>query len=186
MRKYKPGICIDCDEPSVVGKVRCQKHLLQEAERAKQYRLSTKYKNYYQQILKPKLNSIKDRLRENDRKRSRNPKRRFQSVVKNVTKGYFNKKPQVWSIGFEDYVKLISQPCFYCEFPNNVETKIGLDKLDPKRGYELDNVVSCCIECNIVRGDRFSVEEMKRLGEVIKLIKTERQNAAKNQTTQTC
>ena len=50
----------------------------------------------------------------------------------------------------------------------------GLDRKDNTKGYELDNVVGCCGACNIIRGDRFSIEEMKLLGETVRKIKQNR------------
>ena len=61
----------------------------------------------------------------------------------------------------EDFVRLFAGNCFYCgaapklyraygaasEFPYN-----GIDRFDNTRGYDLDNVVSCCYQCNRAKG----------------------------------
>lgn len=67
---------------------------------------------------------------------------------------------------FIDIIK--NNSCYYCDENNN---KLGFDRKDNNKGHILDNVVVCCELCNMTRGDRYSVEEMLLLGEVIKKIK---------------
>ena len=64
--------------------------------------------------------------------------------------------------------------CYYCNLELN-ETGIGLDRLDNKNGYNIDNVVPCCGPCNYTRGNRFTVKEMlNELGPAIRRIKQDR------------
>lgn len=71
-----------------------------------------------------------------------------------------------WDINFDTWEFLRSQPCDYCGL--KIETKIGaLDRLDNSKGYELGNVVPCCVICNGVRLDIWTPAEMKILGAVI-------------------
>lgn len=60
--------------------------------------------------------------------------------------------------------------CIYCGDTHN----IGLDRIDNSRGHEIGNVVPCCYECNVARGDNFSFEEMFILGKTIRQIKKNR------------
>lgn len=60
--------------------------------------------------------------------------------------------------------------CFYCESSEN----IGADRIDNKRGHMKDNVVPCCYDCNILRNNRYSVEEMKILGNFAKELRDKR------------
>jgi len=81
-----------------------------------------------------------------------------------------------WTITWEQYSELISNPCTYCggSLP---ETSGGLDRLDNSRGYDPDNVVPCCATCNYVRRDLFTPEEMKEfLGPVVRMIHERRRN----------
>lgn len=62
----------------------------------------------------------------------------------------------------EEYCKLVSKPCYYCEEPLS-GNGINLDRInnDKSIGYRLDNVLPCCVKCNLLRGDRLTVEETK-------------------------
>ncbi len=46
---------------------------------------------------------------------------------------------------------------------------LGIDRVDPERGYEKDNIVFCCFACNKAKGDVFSHEEMMVIGKSIAL-----------------
>lgn len=48
------------------------------------------------------------------------------------------------------YLQLLQKPCCYCTgaLP---EAGIGLDRIDNRRGYDVDNVVTCCGGCNTYR-----------------------------------
>jgi len=65
----------------------------------------------------------------------------------------------------------INQPCFYC---GTTEYRRGLDRLDNSKGHVKDNVVTSCTLCNVVRGVRFTPEEMKLIGAVINKIRAAR------------
>lgn len=60
--------------------------------------------------------------------------------------------------------------CFYCGDTHN----LGLDRIDNSRGHEIGNVVPCCYECNVARGNNFTMEEMRLIGKTIKEIKKKR------------
>lgn len=45
----------------------------------------------------------------------------------------------------EEFMTLWQKNCVYCG--NSIET-IGIDRVNNKKGYILDNIVSCCIICN--------------------------------------
>lgn len=47
---------------------------------------------------------------------------------------------------FEDIVKL---PCHYCDENDRVS---GLDRLNSSLGYTIENVVPCCMICNLIKG----------------------------------
>ena len=66
------------------------------------------------------------------------------------------------TISSSEHLELIQKSCFYCDKVTfGIETGCGLDRLNNKRGYDLDNVVPCCKACNNGRGDNFTSEEWK-------------------------
>ena len=74
----------------------------------------------------------------------------------------------------EQILKMITQPCVYC----GTETaNRGLDRIDNNKPHIVGNVQTACTECNLMRGNRFSVEEMRLLGAVVAQIRKARDNA---------
>ena len=65
----------------------------------------------------------------------------------------------------------LKNECFYCG--ENIKSR-GLDRKDNSIGHTIDNTVVCCELCNMTRGNRFSVDEMMLIGDVIKKIKINR------------
>ena len=55
-------------------------------------------------------------------------------------------------------VKSISK-CIYC---GSVEG-LRLGKIDDEKGYAEGNTIMACRKCNTLRGDRYTVEEMKMI-----------------------
>lgn len=48
----------------------------------------------------------------------------------------------------DDFMSLWNKECYYC---NDAIHGIGIDRIDNNFGYTADNVVSCCIRCNIMK-----------------------------------
>jgi hypothetical protein len=65
-----------------------------------------------------------------------------------------------------DWVKsnITNKPCSYCGTTDN----IGCDRLDNTKGHTIDNVIPSCKLCNSIRGNRFTHDQMVRLGTFIK------------------
>lgn len=73
-----------------------------------------------------------------------------------------------WNISNTTFNSLLQSNCYYCGvFPSTVSSEStyngvfiynGIDRLDNNRGYEEDNVVTCCKVCNWLKG-KLSVEE---------------------------
>lgn len=71
---------------------------------------------------------------------------------------------RVMSCGVSDFVaRLLHGSCYYC----GSQERLGLDRIDNSKGHTENNTVVCCELCNMTRGDRFSVEEMKEIGSTI-------------------
>ena len=85
----------------------------------------------------------------------------------NEYKFWAKKLNRNFELTFEQFKEFWQKPCYYC---GNIIKTIGLDKVDSKKGYTLDNIVSCCIVCN--RMKRVSskedfIEQCKRIIEHI-------------------
>jgi len=83
-----------------------------------------------------------------------------------------------WHLEYDDVKKLIALPCFYCgaENSNHKVTKNcregfdynGIDRIDSSKGYEINNVVTCCKKCNTAKSDMSQsefIEWAKRVAE---------------------
>lgn len=70
-----------------------------------------------------------------------------------------------------EILAFIEQPCVYCG--TTVDNR-GLDRIDNAYPHTKGNVQTACGDCNIMRGDRFTVEEMKIIGATIARVKAAR------------
>lgn len=65
-----------------------------------------------------------------------------------------------FDISLEDYTNLISKPCYYCNGKLGVvKMGVGLDRIDSSKGYIINNVLSCCGICNMIKGETFTMDE---------------------------
>lgn len=73
-----------------------------------------------------------------------------------------------WALDKQTFRRIVDGDCYYCgQGPaqrhlttpqtNGAYVYNGIDRADNNRGYELDNVVSCCGECNHAKGVRGSI-----------------------------
>lgn len=53
------------------------------------------------------------------------------------------------SLNWEQFQEATTSPCFYC----GLEGITGLDRIDNSKGHCVDNVRSCCEQCNNILGD---------------------------------
>jgi hypothetical protein len=90
------------------------------------------------------------------------------SEMNRTTRARFNRGKSMsgrhgveWTVTREEYAAMIESGCYYCEADLSSETGRGLDRIDTHKGYTPDNVVPCCARCNVIRGQRFTPEELK-------------------------
>jgi hypothetical protein len=73
----------------------------------------------------------------------------------------------------EEFIAMMKDShCVYCGDTEN----LGLDRVDNSLGHSRGNVVVCCNLCNMTKGNRFTFDEFRILGEKINEIKTRRKN----------
>jgi hypothetical protein len=63
------------------------------------------------------------------------------------------KKQLDFLITNEDYDKIINNNCYLCGKTNDDKHKNGIDRIDNNKGYFINNVKSCCGECNFMKKD---------------------------------
>jgi hypothetical protein len=95
---------------------------------------------------------------------NKTPKRRYLKLKHRSSRPRYGNKIKEMTITIEEYMTLLSNPCYYCN--NQIsnlqeETGIGLDRIDNDSGYTIDNVLPCCGFCNGIRGNRLTVDETK-------------------------
>jgi hypothetical protein len=58
--------------------------------------------------------------------------------------------------------ELILQTCFYCDYKKEGEVN-GIDRVDNNKGYQDDNVVTCCEVCNQLKGSQHPQEFIDKM-----------------------
>lgn len=73
------------------------------------------------------------------------------------------------TLTFEQYEALVALPCFYCHGSLPVAGS-GLDQKRAGYGYTLANVLPCCMECNRVKGDVYTVGQMLKIAVLLRTL----------------
>ncbi len=89
-----------------------------------------------------------------------------------------------FSVPILEFVEIAMMPCTYCQKEadktiKSAESKshikyTGIDRKDSSKGYTKENIVPCCTQCNMIKNNLLSYEEMI---EVMKLVKKMRENS---------
>lgn len=59
-----------------------------------------------------------------------------------------NKNKLQFSLSLVQFEEIINMPCYYCgKLPLN-----GIDRINNKKGYIMENCISCCWPCNKFKG----------------------------------
>lgn len=73
----------------------------------------------------------------------------IKEVWRNVQRNAMLKK-RLFTLSQEDFEKLVIQPCYYCGFYSNYKF-VGIDRIDNKKGYVLNNCIPACTMCNMIK-----------------------------------
>lgn len=84
-------------------------------------------------------------LAESNKRYKQKPESRFRTYVSSAKSRGFE-----WKLSLEEFLSFWKVPCTYCG--SDIVT-VGLDRVDPAKPYELDNVESCCSDCNRMKSD---------------------------------
>lgn len=131
------------------------------AEKSRNYykenrdKILKKQKEYYQTHKKP-YSAYKDKLKE------------WRQTLKGRFSQAKSRIKEKWNLTFEEYEIIIKDnKCHYCGKELN-KSGSALDKKDPNGIYEINNVVPCCKNCNIMKNNFLSYEEMMVVGKALK------------------
>ena len=105
------------------------------------------------------------RCRERNLRWQRTPKGRAVSLKKAYA------RIDECDLSVEEVFAFIQAPCVYC---GTTEVNRGLDRIDNNLPHVRGNVQTACTDCNLMRGDRFTVEEMLLLGKTVAKIRAAR------------
>lgn len=79
-----------------------------------------------------------------------------------------------WNINDDDIYKFTNQNCNYCGAKPGIISRVGymmyiyngMDRVDNNKGYEVDNIVPCCSNCNYMKR---AMEKSQFLNQIIKI-----------------
>jgi hypothetical protein len=63
-----------------------------------------------------------------------------------------SKKELVFKLSKEEFYKFTNVKCYYCDKKTTETHTNGIDRKDNHIGYTIENCVSCCSECNYMKG----------------------------------
>jgi hypothetical protein len=59
-----------------------------------------------------------------------------------------------FNLSISEFEKITNRKCYYCnEFTINKQY-CGIDRADNNLGYTVENSISCCCDCNVLKSDR--------------------------------
>ena len=128
-----------------------QKHKKKRKQQRKEYyqKMKNDKKKYEEYLEKVRIWNKNDKLKnpqkykDYQKKKSLMPKTRWDFYKKNARNRNIK-----WELTYEQFMTFWQKPCYYCG--TEIET-IGLDRVDNSKGYNLDNIVSCCSICNYAK-----------------------------------
>lgn len=84
---------------------------------------------------------------------------------------------------FIDWYERQVKQCAFCfikveelgtckDIPERFRRRLTIDRIDPTRSYEPENIQLLCFRCNLTKGDFFTDEDMLIIGELIRQRRT--------------
>ena len=121
-----------------------QKYYIKHREKKREEN-EEEYLRHNNEIMKEGCKKNKEHLRE---WKTQNFVHRFRAI-----KDQAQKKGILWNADLTDEIcyKMMTSKCFYCDYISD-KTLNGIDRMDNMCGYEVKNTVSCCKNCNFIKG----------------------------------
>lgn len=190
---FKKGICRNCNEISYrneVLKIENEnfKVLSIDEEGTKK---NTRHTRYFVQckkcgkvfsrrasVIRTSLNSIQcSNCRRNRNGKSLNT---LQYKAYCYYKSSAIKRDLEWNLSEEQFKKLIQGNCKYCNntpskkqtvsYKDTFELINGIDRINSSKGYTIENCVSCCTRCNIMKSDMTLSDFKEHISKIYKYI----------------
>lgn len=73
-------------------------------------------------------------------------KKRYESMKYHEYEKGAKRRNMLFELSKEEFDSITNQPCFYCGEKN--DSSNGIDRIDNKIGYILNNCLPCCSMCN--------------------------------------
>jgi hypothetical protein len=86
---------------------------------------------------------FKEMLNKRQSKITGTPKTRF-----NTYKGNAKYRKIEFGLSYEEFMSFWQKPCSSC---NDILYTVGLDRVDSKRGFFMDNIIPGCHRCNVMK-----------------------------------
>ena len=100
-----------------------------------------------------------------------NTNRRYKALL-NTTK--HKRKHLINELTFHQYESLVREnKCHYCSNPLPL-AGYGLDRKDSAKGYNLENCVPCCKDCNSIKSNKITYTEMIEVVALLKRLRNEK------------
>jgi len=96
---------------------------------------------------------------ENDKKYRDKPEVRFKTYKASAASRGF-----LWTLNFRQFMTFWKKPCSHCGV--DIET-IGLDRVDSKVPYQMDNLEPCCSTCNRLKSDWSTADWYEHMDTII-------------------
>ena len=146
------------DQQKEENRKRAKLYYQNNKERLKEY--AKKRHQEFKETINKKLREF----RANDPNKKEKQRRAIELPRKRWTqaKRAASYRSKVFTITYEQFIKLIDNPCYYCnnKLGEKSKTGSGLDRVNNDLGYEIDNVVSCCVFCNKLKSNILNEIEM--------------------------
>ena len=115
----------------------------------------------------------------NHRRRLRPFESTFNKLKKSRhTQNRLRKQSVSFNLTYDEFYEFTQIPdCHYCSAPLVWEPYLGqarsnLDRKDNSQGYSKTNCVTCCRDCNTIKGARFTYEQMLILSPALKQVQS--------------
>jgi len=75
-----------------------------------------------------------------------------------------------FTIREEEFMAMVKEPCYYCGFLQEKGFN-GIDRLDSSQDYKIENCVSCCEMCNMMKGSLGPIIFVHRVEHILTYLK---------------